>query len=93
MASHRLLPVLNRSQPIGDTSRVSFKTVRPCIPTRKSHIDQVVADTDTWEQAATFRLEQSPVVASYARNDHLELSVHTSFSERRTRISRTSSCA
>ena len=74
-----LLPVLNRSQPIGDTSRVSFKTVRPCVPTVKSHIDQVVADTNTWEQAAVFRLEQSPVVASYARNDHLELSVPYEF--------------
>lgn len=70
-----LLPVLNRSQPIGDTTRVSFKTVRPCVPTVKSQIDQVAADTGTWEQAAVFRLEESPVVASYARNDHLELSI------------------
>ena len=70
-----LLPVLNRSQPIGDTSRVSFKTVRPCVPTVKSQIDQVAADTGTWEQAAVFRLEESPVVTSYARNDHLELSI------------------
>jgi type III restriction enzyme len=74
-----LLPVLNRSQPIGDTSRVSFKTIRPCVPTVKSQIDQVVADTDTWEQAAVFRLEQSPLVASYARNDHLELAVPYEF--------------
>lgn len=70
-----LLPLLNRSQPMGDTSRVSFKTVRPCVPTVKSQIDQVVADTGTWEQAAVFRLEQSQLVASYARNDHLELSI------------------
>jgi type III restriction enzyme len=74
-----LLPVLNRSQPVGDTSHVSFKTVRPCVPTVKSQIDQVVADTGTWEQAAVFRLEQSPVVVSYARNDHLELSVPYEF--------------
>ena len=70
-----LLPLLNRTQRIGDTSRVSFKTIRPCIATTKSQIDQVVADTDTWEQAAVFRLEQSNVVAAYARNDHLELSI------------------
>jgi type III restriction enzyme len=70
-----LLPLLNRSRPMGDTSRVSFKTVRPCIPTTKSQIDQVVADTGSWEQAAVFRLEQSPLVAAYARNDHLELSI------------------
>src|SRR6185437_10569279 len=70
-----LLPLLNRSRPMGDTSRVSFKTVRPCVPTKKSQIDQVVADTASWEQAAVFRLEQSPLVAAYARNDHLELSI------------------
>lgn len=70
-----LLPMLNRSHPTGDTSRVSFKTVRPCIPAKKSQIDQVVADTGSWEQAATFRLEQSPDVKAYARNDHLELAV------------------
>jgi len=74
-----LLPVLNRSHPIGDTSRVSFKTIRPCVPTVRSQIDQVVADTNTWEQAAVFRLEQSPVVASYARNDHLELAIPYEF--------------
>ena len=70
-----LLPLLNRSRPMGDTSRVGFKTVRPCVPTTKSQIDQVVADTGSWEQAAVFRLEQSPFVAAYARNDHLELSI------------------
>src|SRR6185437_5487160 len=70
-----LLPLLNRSRPMGDTSRVSFKTIRPCVPTTKSQIDQVVADTGSWEQAAVFRLEQSPLVAAYARNDHLELSL------------------
>jgi type III restriction enzyme len=74
-----LLPLLNRSQPVGDTSRVSFKTIRPCVATVKSQIDQVVADTGAWEQAAVFRLEQSPVVASYARNDHVELSVPYEF--------------
>lgn len=70
-----LLPLLNRSRPMGDTSLVSFKTVRPCVPTTRSEIDQVVADTDSWEQAAVFRLEQSPRVAAYARNDHVELAI------------------
>ena len=74
-----LLPILNRSTPVGDTSRVNFKTMRPCIPARKSQIDQVVADTGSWEQAAVFRLEESPLVAAYARNDHLELSIPYEF--------------
>lgn len=73
-----LLPVLNRYKPAGSTSEVNFKTTRPCVPTVYSHIDQVVADTESWEQAAVFRLEQAArtgVVACYARNDHLELAV------------------
>ena len=71
-----LLPRLNRYQPIGSTAGVNFKTTRPCVPTVRSHIDQVVADTDSWEQAAVFRLEQAgDIVAFYARNDHLELSI------------------
>ncbi|MCB1795764.1 MAG: DEAD/DEAH box helicase family protein [Candidatus Competibacteraceae bacterium] len=71
-----LLPRLNRHKPIGSTAEVNFKTTRPCVPTIRSHIDQVVADTDSWEQAAVFRLEQArDLVAFYARNDHLELSI------------------
>ena len=70
-----LLPVLNRHKPIGSTADVDFKTVRPCWPTGRSHVNQVVLDTGTWEQAAAFRLEQSPAVAFYVRNDHLECAV------------------
>ena len=71
-----LLPRLNRYNPVGSTREVNFKTTRPCVATIRSHINQVVADTDSWEQAAVFRLEQAPnVVAFYARNDHLELAI------------------
>ncbi|MGA2624228.1 MAG: DEAD/DEAH box helicase family protein [Bacteroidota bacterium] len=74
-----LLPVLNKYKSIGSTGEVDFKTTRPVFPTRKSHINAVVADTATWEQSATFRLEQSKVVAFYARNDHLEFSIPYEF--------------
>jgi type III restriction enzyme len=74
-----LLPTLNRSRPTGDTSRVSFKTTRPCIPTTKSQIDQVVCDTNSWEQAAVFWLESCGFIECYARNDHLELSIPYEF--------------
>ena len=71
-----LMPRLNRSKPIGATGEVNFKTKRPCVPTTRSHINQVVADTHSWEQAAVFRLEQAAdAVSFYARNDHLELSI------------------
>lgn len=66
-----LLPVLYRYQPISSTEKVAFMTKRPCFATQRSHINQVVADTQTWESSAAFRLEQSRTVKFYARNDHL----------------------
>jgi type III restriction enzyme len=50
---------------------VDFKTTRPCHATFKSHIDQVVMDTQSWEASASFKLESSESVAFFARNDHL----------------------
>ena len=64
-----LLPVLNRYKKMGSTAEVDFKTAKPCYATQKSHIDQVVLDTDRWEASAAFRLELSAVVECYARND------------------------
>src|SRR5262249_6160751 len=42
-------------------------------------IDQVVADTASWEQAAVFRLESCAFIKAYARNDHLELAIPYDF--------------
>lgn len=64
-----LLPVINRFRPHGSTSEVIFNTTRPCHPTQRSHIDNVVLDTFTWERSASFTLESSNVVNFYARND------------------------
>ncbi len=68
-----LLPILNRYGPTGSTADVSFKTTRPCHPTQKSHINQVVLDTATWEASTAARLELSSVVRCYARNDEMGL--------------------
>jgi hypothetical protein len=59
-------------KPMGSTTEADFKTARLCYATIKSHINQPVLDTTTWEQSAAFRLEQSDAVAFYACNDHLE---------------------
>lgn len=64
-----------RYKPLGSTAEGDFKTTRPCDGTTKSHINQVVLDTMTWEQSAAFRLEQSQGVVCYARNDHLEFAI------------------
>lgn len=71
-----LLPVLNRYKPEGTTAEVEFKTKRGCRGTQKSHINQVVLDTDAWEATTAFYLESklcNSSVAFYARNDHLGL--------------------
>lgn len=68
-----LLPVLNRYKPMGTSSDVDFMTTRPCQGTQKSHVNQVVLDTETWEASAAFALESSSIVEAYVRNDHLGL--------------------
>jgi type III restriction enzyme len=70
-----LLPVIERFRPRGSTSEVLFRTVRPCRATIKSHISHVVLDAKTWESSTAFYLETSPLVHSYARNDHLDMAI------------------
>jgi type III restriction enzyme len=73
-----LMPILNRYKPMGTTDEVDFKTTKPCFPTTMSHINQVVADTQQWEQSSTYRLESAArkgLLTCYAKNDHLGLSI------------------
>ncbi len=70
-----LLPVIERFRPIGSTSEVLFRTVRPCVGTTKSHISHVVLDAPKWEHSVAYQLEQMPEVIAYARNDHLDLTI------------------
>ena len=74
-----LLPIPNRYKPIGSTTDVHFKTVKPVQATQKSHLNFVACDTQSWEQAAMFQLEASPYVHSYVRNDHLEFNIPYEF--------------
>jgi len=70
-----LLPVIERFRPLGSTSEVLFRTVRPTVGTTKSHISHVVLDAPRWEHSVAFQLERLPEVVSYARNDHLDLEI------------------
>jgi type III restriction enzyme len=73
-----LMPVLNRYKQLGSTEDVDFKTTKPCFATAMSHVNQVVADTQQWEQSAAFRLEMAArrgVIKSYAKNDRLGLTI------------------
>jgi len=74
-----LLPILNRYRPFGSTGDVAFMTTRVCHSAEKSHINLVPTDTATWERSAAFRLELSPQVAFYARNDQLGFTIPYDF--------------
>lgn len=64
-----LIPILNRYKPFGTSAEVDFLTTRPCKWVSRTHVNQVPLDTGTWESSAAFRLEQSPYVDCYVRND------------------------
>jgi type III restriction enzyme len=73
-----LLPRLNRYRPVGSTDNVFFKTVKPVQGTEFSHLGGVACDTDSWEQAAMFQIEQAArkgAVRSYVRNERLDFAI------------------
>jgi len=70
-----ILPVIERFRPIGSTSEVLFRTVRPTVGTTKSHISHVVLDAPKWEHSVASQLERMPEVVTYARNDHLDFTI------------------
>ena len=73
-----VLPRTNRYRPIGSTSSVHFKTVRPVQPTEASHLNYVACHTASWEQAAMFQIEslaKDGSVECYARNYRLEFTI------------------
>lgn len=71
----RVLPIFNHYNPQGSTCNVFGQTAKPVFATRKSHVNLVVADTDTWEQIAAKTLEQMREVESYVKNAFLGFSV------------------
>ena len=53
-------------------------TVKPCGELRKSHISHCVYDS-TWEATEAFRLDESPHVEAWVKNDHLGFEIHYVF--------------
>lgn len=73
-----LLPVLNKTKPLGSTDDIDFTTKRGVHGTTFSHVNQVVLDTQAWESSAAFRLEEAAragTIDFYARTDGLEFSI------------------
>ena len=68
-------PVFNYYNKFGSTKYVNGNTAQPVFPTKKSHVNYVVADTQTWEQIAAKTLEELPEVLSYVKNAFLGFAI------------------
>jgi len=68
-------PVFNHYNPGGSTRFVHGRTVKNTWPTKKSHVNVVVADTKTWEQIAAKSLEELDYVESYVKNAYLGVTI------------------
>jgi type III restriction enzyme len=66
-----ILPRIDRTRPLGNTSLVQFRTTKNARGTEKSHVSHVVLDS-TWENVAAYHFERSPHVLAYVKNDHLD---------------------
>ena len=68
-------PVFHYYNKFGSTKYVNGNTAKEVFETKKSHVNYVVADTDTWEQIAAKTLEQLNEVESYVKNAFLDFSL------------------
>jgi type III restriction enzyme len=74
-ATDRILPVLNFYNKFGSTAYVNGHTSRDVYETRKSHVNYVVADTESWEQIAAKTLEGIKAVETYVKNAFLGFTI------------------
>lgn len=68
-------PVFNHYNPEGSTRYVAGRTSKPTYPTKKSHVNVVVADTETWEQLAAKALDELDFVEAYVKNAYLGFNI------------------
>jgi len=67
----RLEPVFDEEQPLSSTRAMrTWYSTKTCLPTQKSQISHMLADS-AWEQHAANLLEMDARVVAYAKNDHL----------------------
>jgi type III restriction enzyme len=71
----RILPVLNYYNKFGSTKYVHGNTIKPVYETTKSHVNLVVADTESWEQICAKTLEEIDEVKSYVKNSFLGFAI------------------
>lgn len=70
--------ILNHHNKTGSTRFVNGATSKPVYATKKSHVNYVVADTQSWEQRAAKTLDdmaEEGVVESFVKNAHLDFRI------------------
>ena len=69
------IPRYEASRPKGSTSEVDFWTSKPVREVVRSHLNYVVADTKTWEQAAAYYIDRHDDVAAFVKNQGLGFAI------------------
>ena len=75
LGNTKITGILNYYNPEGSTCYVRGFTTKPVYPTVKSHVNYVVADTDSWEQIAAKTLEEIDAVQHYVKNHFLGFTI------------------
>ena len=75
LGNTKITGILNYYNPEGSTCYVHGFTTKPVYPTMKSHVNYVVADTDSWEQIAAKTLEEIDAVQHYVKNHFLGFTI------------------
>ncbi len=60
---------------VGSTAEVDAWTSKPVREVGKCHLNFAVADTANWEQAAAARLDRSPLVRAFVKNEFLGFAI------------------
>ena len=75
LGNTQITGILNYYNPEISTCYVHGFTTKPVYPTEKSHVNYVVADTDSWEQIAAKTLEEIDEVKHYVKNHFLGFNI------------------
>jgi len=71
----KIMPIFNYYNKFGSTKYVNNNTSKNVYKTKKSHVNYVVADTDSWEQIATKTLEEMKEVICFVKNSFLGFNI------------------
>ncbi|MGD0293607.1 MAG: hypothetical protein ABSB30_07105 [Terracidiphilus sp.] len=69
------VPIIERNRDAGSTSDVSFWTSRDVRQVSKSHLNYVVADTQNWEQTASYYIDTHKAVDAFVKNAQLGFAI------------------